>query len=440
MLNRAGKPFFYRLMRVLGLRIGFLLLNLVDRVLLARIVGQAEYGIFAYAIALLSFLSIPAQLGFDRLLVREVAIYASQSKWDLLKGLLYWSNLSVLLISVAIALVAMGIVWGLKPASVEPAMMLPLALSFLYLPIGALRSLRLSAMKGLNHVTWGMLPETVLAPLLFLGFLGLGYWLLPTQITAAHAVGMYLLTTLITFMLGATLLHRFLPPSIREAVPVYTPQAWTMNALPMMVVGGLQIIHARIDMVMLGAIQPVTTVAIYSAVYQGVQMVNLVLLSANNLLAPNVARLYADGEIPKLQNLVVGSARMVTGLASVMAIALMIFGRPYLNLFGPEYIDGWGALIALCLAQIVNAATGSVGVLLNMTGHERHMVSSVGISALLNILLNAFLIPLWGLNGAAIATFISLSFINILKAIWVHRALGINATCFGRRKAKGGRE
>jgi len=112
-------------------------------------------------------------------------------------------------------------------------------------------------------------------------------------------------------------------------------------------------------------------------------------------------------------------------------MVLVGFEPAYLKIFGDSYIQGWGALAILSIGQLVNAATGSVGVLLTMTGHERYMVVSAGLSAILNIVLNTILIPLWGLNGAALATTISLIFINTIKSLWVARTLRLNATCFG---------
>ncbi|MDJ0571261.1 MAG: polysaccharide biosynthesis C-terminal domain-containing protein, partial [Pleurocapsa sp. MO_192.B19] len=53
---------------------------------------------------------------------------------------------------------------------------------------------------------------------------------------------------------------------------------------------------------------------------------------------------------------------------------------------------------------MVNVSTGSVGLLLNMTGNESYTLISRVSSTVLNVVLNALLIPRWGLEGAAIAT------------------------------------
>jgi len=85
----------------------------------------------------------------------------------------------------------------------------------------------------------------------------------------------------------------------------------------------------------------------------------------------------------------------------------------------------------LSVGQLINAATGSVGLLLIMTGYERDAAICVGISAVLNVVLNATLIPKWGLTGAAIATTSSMMVWNILLAIWVYRRLRIHSTALG---------
>ena len=66
-----------------------------------------------------------------------------------------------------------------------------------------------------------------------------------------------------------------------------------------------------------------------------------------------------------------------------------------------------------------------------MTGHERDTATGVGIAAAVNVTLNVLLIPLWGIEGAAIATAISLMTWNILLAVWVYRRLGIYTTAAG---------
>ena len=74
---------------------------------------------------------------------------------------------------------------------------------------------------------------------------------------------------------------------------------------------------------------------------------------------------------------------------------------------------------------------GSVGLILNMCNHESLTAWGVGLSASLNILLNWYLIPLWGLNGAATASAASLIAWNFLLLYAVRKKTGLRPTAFG---------
>src|SRR5258708_8555215 len=56
-------------------------------ILLARLLGGAGYGRYAYALAWASLLTTPALLGLDRFLVRGMAVYEVDGDWRLMKGL-----------------------------------------------------------------------------------------------------------------------------------------------------------------------------------------------------------------------------------------------------------------------------------------------------------------------------------------------------------------
>ncbi len=83
-------------------------------------------------------------------------------------------------------------------------------------------------------------------------------------------------------------------------------------------------------------------------------------------------------------------------------------------------------LIFLC-GQIVNALAGSVGLIMTMTGHQNQAGAIVAVSAAVNIILNALLIPLSGLRGAAISTAFTMALRNITILIYIRRRLGINS-------------
>jgi len=182
---------------------------------------------------------------------------------------------------------------------------------------------------------------------------------------------------------------------------------------------------------MVGAMLGPEAAGIFDVAIKGAALVSFALMAVNMPLAPAVAELYAKGEKKLLQRLVTKSARVALLGSLPVAFGMILFGREVLSIFGRDFIEGSTVLAILSAGQLINVAMGSVALLLNMTGYEEDTAKGIGIAALVNVVLNAFLIPLWGINGAATASAISMAAWNILLAWWVYKKIGIYSTALG---------
>ena len=415
----------------LGLRTAATGLNFITGILLARLLGASGFGIYTYAFTWTQLLSLGATLGLDNLIVREVAIYQSKSTWNLMRGLLRWANQIVLAVSVGLALGAIGVAWGLN-IQANSEQFSTFCVAMLLIPIESLRNLRLAAMRGLHKILIGLLPEWILAPLLLLVLSGFTYLLLGEGLTAVWIAVIRVFAAAITLVIGMRLLNKIMPNAAQEVAPQYQVRTWLHSALPFMFMGSMYLIKSQTDLLMLGAIKGAEAVGIYFAVARGAQLIDFVTNAANTVLGPNIASLYAEGKPEQIEKILIKSSRAVCLISLPIIVGLVGFGHWYLLLFGSEFTQGQNSLIILCVGQLVNVATGSVGLLLSMTGHERYTLISRGGSTILNVVLNALLIPRWGIEGAAIATASSTILLNVENTIWVRKKLGIHCTAFGK--------
>ncbi len=399
--------------------------------LLARLLGAAGFGVFAYTQSWVALLSLLATLGLNTLLVRAVATYRARSSWSLMRGLLRQANRMVLAASLVLASLAAAVAWLLGGDS-DPQMLTAFLVSMTSLPFMALVYLRQGAMRGLQRTVTGYLPEMLIRPLLFVALIGVAYLLLRDDLSASWAVGANVVATAVAFFVGARLLRTALPQAVAKSSPLYESRSWMRSMLPLMFLGGMQVINAQVAIIALGAIKGAEAAGVYAAVSRGAGLVAFVLSAAGAALAPTFAGMYAAGNMERLQRLVTKSTRAILLFSVPMAVGLMLLNQWFLLLFGEEFGQGGAALIILSLGQLANAATGSVGTLLVMTGHERDSAAATGTGALLNVVLNLALIPIWGLEGAAIATAASLIIWNLLFVILVYRRLGIHASALGR--------
>jgi O-antigen/teichoic acid export membrane protein len=422
--TRLRQRITQRVVGSFGIKVASLGLAFITNVLLARLLGASGYGTYIYAFTWAGFLAILPSLGLTEYVIREVAVYQAQAEWGLLNGLLRWSNLVVLFLSVMAALLAAIAGWflGITPQS-------PVALVFwialVMIPPWNLTALRQGVMKGLNKVVLGDFPELLIRPILFLGLLGAAYIVWRTQFDAAWVMGLYVLSVGVSFSAGAWMLFQLLPAEVKASQPVYQPKIWLRNTLPFLLIVCMFIVNQQTDVLMLGAIKGHDAAGIYTVVGRGVQLIQFALAAVCAATGPTIAALYATQDIPKLKRVMRGSVRLLGVGAFAIAISLILFGHLFLSIFGAEFVQGQSALTILSLGYLLDAPTGGLaGLLLLMTGNERDTALGTGITAVLNVVLNSMLIPLWGLEGAAIATTISTLVRSLFFMVCTRKKLG----------------
>jgi O-antigen/teichoic acid export membrane protein len=414
---------------MLGLRIAFSGLSFLVTLLLARLLGAARFGAYSYAFAWVVLLGVPAILGMDQLLVREVAAYQTKAQWRRLRGLVERANQAVLLASCGIGALAAATVWLLR-ARVAAQVLPTFWVALLLLPLIALTRVRQGVMQGLHRVALGALPELLLQPALLVLFLAVA-WLWRGGLTAPLAMTLNVAATLAAFLTGALLLRRTLPLPVREAAPAYDNLTWAKSALPLLFVAGAGILFGQADTLILGAVRGTGAVGTYTIAHKGADLITFVLMAQNAAFASTAASLYASRELARLQRLVTKLARWTLLFSAPVAAVLIVFGDLFLRFYGAQFAAARVPLAILSFGQLVNVGMGSVGLLLIMAGHERQAARAVAAAAIANIVLTAALAPRWGAEGASVAYAASMILWNIWMAIALYRKVGIHSTALG---------
>jgi O-antigen/teichoic acid export membrane protein len=114
-------------------------------------------------------------------------------------------------------------------------------------------------------------------------------------------------------------------------------------------------------------------------------------------------------------------------------IIIIFFPGFLLGLFGEEFMQATRLLRILSFGQVVFALSGPVMYILTMTKHEKTAVYIMLVTAGINLVGNAVLIPLIGLKGAALATASTTVLWNIIAVLSVFRYLGVVSMPFIHR-------
>ena len=402
----------------------------ISTVLLARLLGPADYGIYSYIYAIISLLSIPSEFGLPTLVVRETASSMVRKDYSAVHGIWNWSGKTIGIISFILLGLTGIIAWVLRE-SLAGRRFETFIVALALVPLIALGDLRGAALRGLNKIITGQLPEFLLRPGFFVLFL-VGVELFHYKaISAPIAMLLFVVASALAFGIGAWLLRRATPDLVQKAPFHFENRSWLLSALPLAFIGGMQLINNQASIIIQGFYLPDPAIGIFRVATQVSNLASFGLLAINIVVAPRFASLYTLGEKRKLQKLVTYSARVILVFNLLLTIGFVLVGKVFLQkIFGVSYESAYIPLLIMLVGQLVNSFTGSVGMLLNMTNHERETAKGITVAAALNIIFNFLLIPKWGIIGSSIATSISLITWNIILWWVVRKKLKINSLAF----------
>lgn len=405
-------------------------LALATGIILARALGAVGYGVYAYAMALMAALMVVSQLGMPPLLVREVAASEVRGDWAHLRGIIVRAGQVVFVASVVTTVSTACILW-LWAGDMAANEWLTILVMLLLLPFAAVMTVATWALRGLRHVVKSLSIEMLVRPALVLFLVSVLFVVDQSILLPHYVMALQIPAAIFSLCVALYLLFKHLPEPVRSAHSAYHTREWLGSVLPFTLLAGAGILNSQVDILMLGLFRPNQDVGIYRVAVQGAGLVAFGLQVANAVIAPQFARMYALGDTARLQQLVTASARVTLLIALPIALAFMIAGGDIAAwVFGQEFLRAHIPLALLAVGQLVNAAMGSVGFLLNMTGHEKITTRIMFMTAILNVILNLVLIPPFGMAGAAAATAFSLALWNVLLYRAVKARLGIRSTAF----------
>lgn len=404
--------------------------TILTTIALARLMALDAFGTYSWVVATVYLLSVPAMLGVDRLLVRDVAVYLGRGAHGHVRGLFRRSNqLVIITCTVIAALVALAI-WAAGPAA-DQTTVLALSIGVLALPALALAWVAQSALMGMHRVVVGQIPELLLRPALLLGLAVCVGVVVRVPIDAPLAVGFFTISAVGAAIVAFVLLRRRMRELPAEGHS-YDSRRWLAAAVGLVLLSGALFANSQIGVVMLGLLDETESAGLYAVAQRGALLVAFPLLALNAALAPTAARLWALGDVQQLQRLVTIGTRAVL-LASVpIAVVFLFAGETLLGLvFGPAFTDAGSALAILSLGQVANAATGSVATLLMMTGNQSRAALGIVAGLALNLGLGMVLIPAHHAVGAAVAAATGLVVSNVIHVLMARSALGVDSTALG---------
>jgi len=406
------------------IRVASAALVYLTQVLLARWMGSFEFGVYVYVWTWVLLLGSVVDLGLASSAQRFIPEYTGRNQFALLRGFLAASRWLVLAIATAWALVAAAGVW-LFGAHLQSYEIVPLYLACASLPLFTLGRAQDGLARSFDWINLALMPAYVLRSLLLIAVMGAAYALkFPTNASTAMLAAV--VTTWLTVAGQALIINRRLARKVAPGPRDFQVRMWLAVSLPIFMVEGFYMLLTYADVIVLQQFRPPEEVAVYYAAAKTLALVAFVYFSVSAAVAHKFSEYHVAGNKAELSAFLADSIKWTFWPSLAATIVIIAVGRPFLWLFGPQFVDGYFLMFILAVGPLARATVGPVERLLNMVGEQRVCARVYAAAFITNIGLCVILIPLFGVAGAAIAISAAMILESVLL-FWVTRVrLGLH--------------
>ena len=425
LFNKGGLAFLFR---IGGQIMGFLLTFVI-----AYFFGANGLGDYVLAIVVLKIFTLISKLGLDTASIKYIASYAAEQK-D--KSIALFRSRSIVLILVMSTISSLIMYFGsdyialfitANPYNIRIT-------SFFILPM-AIFIFHYQNMRGLKQIggySFFFWMSQALFSLISI--------LILTLFTRDSNVPLYsyLISLVIVSILSVVVFTYFFRKHFKITnISDNTTESFKSIlsvSLPLMLAQAVHFIMSWTDKLMLGILDSPDVIAglssnsaqigVYHTAFKLSMFATIGLMAVKSIASPKFAELYKKNDIKALQKVTQQSTKLIFWTTLPLVVVFMFFSDFLMGLFGEEFKVGVFAFIVLSFGRIVVSFSGAAGNLLQMCGRQVIFMNVAIIGSIINIILNFSLIPIYGINGSAIATMVSIVVLNLLLVYFVKREFG----------------
>lgn len=391
-------------------------------IMISRLLGAEQSGLFFLALSLITLLSTLSLCGMDNALLRFIGHAFAQKNNPLINQTFTNAFFLVIPLSILIAIAVYFLapflaVYLFNKPEIKPTLSyFSLAIPFICLLL--LNGYALQATRKVIASICSMLLGV--HALCLISLLALVYLKLNLQINIA--VFIYMASSVIVAILGSIFWFKSTDRQLdasRLSMPYFwksAPSLWLISASG----------HAMpwVCILIVGSLTSAENVAYFTTALRTSLLISFMLTVINFVTTPRFSAYWNSGQLESLKKLAKFSTRLMIFLSLPILLIAFVWPTQIMMLFGDDFSPAAMPFIILCIGQSVNLMTGSVVFLLMMCGHEKEMRNITFWVGSLTIALVILLTSQWGIIGAAIAVSIGTMTQNLLAICKVKSRLG----------------
>jgi O-antigen/teichoic acid export membrane protein len=400
-----------------GTIIGLLFTSL-GRIIFARIFSSSEYGIFSLGIGIINIASIIGALGLREGLTRQIAY--NEAKKQVIK-IKYFINLSFILTSLMGIVLFIFLFFSSEFISDNifkiPSLKFPLQILSIAIPFEIMIFILASIFRGFRRVREKVIFFDIIRNITF-PFLLLIVFVQDNSFI--FGVVMYVISIIITCNLFFTFYILKNPLSSPLKIILFKTaigKELLLFSIPLLLVSILYEILHWTDTLMIGYFLMPDKIGFYNAANPLGHLISSALAAMLFIYTPVVTNLFAKNKIHEMRASYAVLTKWLCVVTFPLALIFILYPKIVIQfLFGSDYVLASTSLQILSIGFFLNNLFGPNGATLTAIGKTKFLMIATLTAAIINIFLNFILIPIWDINGAAIATISSLVCINLVRS------------------------
>lgn len=191
-------------------------------------------------------------------------------------------------------------------------------------------------------------------------------------------------------------------------------------ALLIIIAGSVGSIILEIDKFMIGELKAIENVAYYGVAIYIASVIGVPARSMYQIINPITAKLLNEKNNIGLEDLYKKSSLNLFIISGLIFLLIILNVNQLYELIPVKFSGGILVVFVVGIAKLVDNIIGNNNAILFNSDYYRVVLFLGVLLAIITIILNLLLIPEYGINGAAFATFISIVVYNALKLLFVY--------------------
>lgn len=187
------------------------------------------------------------------------------------------------------------------------------------------------------------------------------------------------------------------------------------------IAGSIATILLDIDKVMLGHYITIEQIAYYNVAIFIAAVIAVPQRSMHQILLPLSAKYLNEKKIDDLKDLYKRSSLNLFIVSGLIFLLIVLNINQLYNIIPEEFNGGLFVVFIISVAKLYDALLGSNNAILFNSDYYRMVLLFGVVLVIVMIFLNILFIPLYGINGAALATFLAIFLYNSIKLIFVYK-------------------